>query len=245
MLFDIISDIHSCHDEFTELLVNLGYMWTPNEFSMYHPDNRKVVLVGDIIDRGWFPSCVFQFVENMIKNNSLLMVKGNHDDKLHRYAKGNNVKLLHGLDLTVEKLEQADISNERIITFCEKLPYFLVLDDGKLVVVHAAWKDKYIEVDPFSKRVRSWCIFGPISGQSDDGTPNRIDWAQDRSLQNPIVIHGHQPMKEVRVVNGVWNIDTGCVFGGSLTALSYPEMVITSVKALRTYCRRESRWGYG
>jgi protein phosphatase len=244
-MYDIIGDIHSCHDEFVELLIKLGYQWVPAWFSMSHPKGRKVILVGDIIDRGWFPSSVFQLVENMIKDKSLLMVKGNHDDKLQRWAKGNDVKLLHGLDITAERLLKAGISREEIINFYSKIPYFLTLDGNKLVVVHAAWKDEYVGRDPFDKRVRSWCIFGPTSGQLDDGMPNRIDWAINRQREMPIVVHGHQPMKEVRVINGVWNIDTGCTFGGSLTALRYPEMTTVSVSAFRIYCRRESRWGYG
>jgi len=142
-------------------------------------------------------------------------------------------------------MEQAGISNERIFNFCNKLPHFLVLDGGKLIVVHAAWKDKYIDEDPFGKRVRSWCIFGPIAGQSASGMPNRIDWAKDRINKTPIVVHGHQPIREVRCINGVWNIDTGCAFGGALTALGYPEMDIISINAKQVYCQREGRWGYG
>ncbi len=173
------------------------------------------------------------------------MVKGNHDDKLQRWAKGNNVKLLHGLDATVDKVEQANISKERIINFFNSIPYFLSLDGGKLVVVHAAWKDRYITRDPFDKKLRSWCIFGPTTGKVINGLPERIDWAKHRELTSPVVVHGHQPVKVPRVVNSVWNIDTGCVFGGSLTALRYPEMELVQVPAQQVYCQRESRWGYG
>jgi protein phosphatase len=244
-MFNIIGDLHSCFYELIELLTKLGYSWVPNKFSMAHPEHRKVVLVGDITDRGWYPALVFQFVENMIKDVNLFMVKGNHDDKLQRFAKGNNVQLLHGLDETVKRMEQAGISNERILSFCEKLPYFLVLDGSKLVVVHAAWKEKYIDADPFNKNVRPHCIFGPTAGQFPNHMPNRIDWAMNREVKTPTIIHGHQPIKEVRCLNGVWNIDTGCVFGGSLSCLNYPEMTLTSVSAKYVYYRREGQWGYG
>ena len=44
-----------------------------------------------------------------------------------------------------------------------------------------------------------------------------------------MIVYGHTPVKEVRIVNNTYNIDTGCVFGGKLTALRYPEKEIVQV----------------
>lgn len=240
-MYDIIGDIHSCYVEFTELLIRLGYIPT-DSLSFRPPEGRQLVLVGDIMDRGWYPNLVFDLVEKMKAEGSLIMVKGNHDDKLQRWAKGNNVQLLHGLDATVLKLERAGISKERISNLFKSIPFFLVLNGGSLIVVHGAWKDKYIDRDPFSKKVRSWCIFGPTTGRkTEEGLPERIDWAVNRDVKgtSPLVVHGHQPVREVRVLNKVWNIDTGCAFGGKLTALRYPEMELVYCEAIHTYCQRK------
>jgi len=244
-MYDIIGDIHSCGTEFVDLLMKLGYHKVGNTHFV-HPEGRQVALVGDITDRGWHPYFVFPLIERMKEEGSLIMVKGNHDDKLERWAKGNKVQLLHGLDATVLSLEKANISKERVLDLFKSVPYFLVLDDSKLVIVHAAWKDRYVDRDPFSKKCRSWCIFGPTTGKIINGLPDRIDWAVKRELDksSPIVVHGHQPVKEVRILNKVWNIDTGCAFGGRLTALRYPEMELVYVDALHTYCFREG-WGNG
>src|SRR5947209_2679377 len=50
-----------------------------------------------------------------------------------------------------------------------------------------------------------------------------------------MVVYGHTPVAEPEWVNGTINVDTGCVFGGKLTALRYPEKELVSVPAARTY----------
>ena len=51
-----------------------------------------------------------------------------------------------------------------------------------------------------------------------------------------MVVYGHTPVPEPEWLNRTVNIDTGCVFGGKLTALRYPEKELVSVPAARTYC---------
>src|SRR5437667_1338401 len=51
-----------------------------------------------------------------------------------------------------------------------------------------------------------------------------------------MVVYGHTPVPEPEWLNRTVNIDTGCVFGGKLTALRYPEKEFVSVPAARTYC---------
>lgn len=244
-MYDIIGDVHSCYMEFADLLRKMGYQSTGG-LGFKPPEGRQLVLVGDITDRGWYPNLVFEAVESMKKEDSLLLVKGNHDDKLQRWAKGNNVQLLHGLDSTVIKLEKAGISKERILELFDSTPFFLTLDNQKLVVVHGAWKDSFLDKDPHSKKCRSICLYGFTTGRKIDGLPERIDWAASRKIDDnsPVIVHGHHPMSEVRVLNKVWSIDTGCAFGNKLTALRYPEMEIVQSEAQHTYCQRE-RWGYG
>lgn len=241
-MYDIIGDIHSCYYEFVELLSKLGYSWDKSNSYLLPPDGRKVVLVGDLIDRGHYPLMTFCLVESMVASGCMLIARGNHEDKLFRYAKGNNVKLLHGLDFTVGQLELGKVSKDRILNLCG-LPYFLLLDDNKLLVTHAAWKDEYIDRCPFTKRVRSWCLYGPTTGRTINGFPERIDWSKNRRSISPIIVHGHQPTSNISISNNVYNIDTGCVFGGKLTALRYPEMEIVQVPARQEYCQK-TKWGY-
>lgn len=77
---------------------------------------------------------------------------------------------------------------------------------------------------------------GQTTGETDEfGLPVRCNWAGE--YQGPaVVVYGHTPVPEPEWLNRTVNIDTGCVFGGKLTALRYPEMEFVSVPAARTYC---------
>src|SRR4029450_11407777 len=66
------------------------------------------------------------------------------------------------------------------------------------------------------------------------GLPVRLDWAQDYRGR-AMVVYGHTPVPEPDWLNGTIDIDTGCVFGGRLTALRYPERELVTVPAARTY----------
>src|SRR4030042_1583421 len=73
-------------------------------------------------------------------------------------------------------------------------------------------------------------------GEIDEfGLPVRYNWAAD--YRGPsVVVYGHTPVPEAEWLNRTINIDTGCVFGGKLTALRYPEKEIISVEARESYC---------
>ena len=108
-----------------------------------------------------------------------------------------------------------------------------MLDGGRLVVAHAGMKESM--QNRASGAVRAFALFGETSGESDEfGLPVRHDWARDyRGTAS--VVYGHTPVAETRWVNRTICIDTGCVFGGSLTALRYPERELVSVPAARMY----------
>ena len=101
------------------------------------------------------------------------------------------------------------------------------------MVAHAGLKEAYHGRS--SGRVRAFALYGDTTGETDEfGLPVRLDWARDYR-GHAAVVYGHTPVPEAEWLNGTANIDTGCVFGGKLTALRYPEMDLVSVSALRTY----------
>ena len=109
-----------------------------------------------------------------------------------------------------------------------------VLDDGKLVVAHAGMKEEM--QGRGSGKVRDFALYGETTGETDEfGLPVRYDWATEYRGQ-AMVVYGHTPVPEPEWLNRTINIDTGCVFGGKLTALRYPEREFVSVPAARTYC---------
>lgn len=230
--FDIIGDIHGCCDELEILLGKLGYVKTDGVYS--HPENRKIAFLGDFCDRGPRNVDVLRLVMDAVKSGCAIAVPGNHDAKLLKYLKGKDVAMTHGSDKTVAEIEEAgEEFKAEAAAFIDGLISHYVLDNGKLVISHAGLKQEYIGRG--SGRVREFCLYGETTGEVDSyGLPVRLDWAADYRGRATIV-YGHVAGKEVRALNNTYCIDTGCVFGGKLTAYRYPEKEIVSVDALKQY----------
>src|SRR6185369_8179484 len=86
-----------------------------------------------------------------------------------------------------------------------------------------------------SARVRSFAMYGDTTGETDEfGLPVRLNWAADYRGK-AMVVYGHSPVPSTEWLNHTINIDTGCVFGGRLTALRYPEKELIGVPAACVY----------
>jgi protein phosphatase len=230
--FDLVGDVHGCIDELRELLVKLGY--TIENETVVPPEGRKLVFLGDLVDRGPDSPAVLRLAMKSVAAGHALCVPGNHDMKLLKKLNGKDVQLTHGLAETMAQLgETPPEFHEEVRAFVNGLVSHYVLDDGKLVVAHAGMLEQY--QGRASGRVRSFALYGETTGESDEyGLPIRFNWAADYR-GSAMVAYGHTPVPEPDWLNRTINIDTGCVFGGKLTALRYPEMELISVEAARVY----------
>jgi polynucleotide kinase-phosphatase len=236
--FDVIGDVHGCRVELEDLLQRLGYAVVRDDHGRAvdasHPGGRRAVFVGDLVDRGPDSPGVLRLVMGMVGGGHALCVSGNHEAKLVRALSRRSVTTSHGLQ---ETLDQLALEDETFVVaareFCDALVAHYVLDDGRLVVAHAGLKEKYH--GRASSRVRSFALYGDTSGETDEfGLPVRYPWADDyRGAAT--VLYGHTPVPQAEWVNNTMCLDTGCVFGGSLTALRYPEREVVSVPARETY----------
>ena len=170
----------------------------------------------------------------MVERGQAFAVPGNHDDKLKRALEGRNVQVKHGLDKSLEQLShETPEFRRKVHDFIYDLVSHVVLDDGKLVVAHAGMREDLI--GRASGRVRDFALYGETTGETDEfGLPVRHNWAAEYRGR-AIVVYGHTPVPEAEWLNGTINIDTGCVFGGKLTALRYPEKELVSVQAREVY----------
>jgi protein phosphatase len=235
--FDIIGDVHGCFDELAALLAELGYAAQAGG-SYAHPTGRKLVFVGDLVDRGPKVPDVVRMVLETVKAGHAFCVPGNHDVKFMRAIWGKNVQVKHGL---AESLQQFQAYEEHFrgfsrvaADFIDSLVSHFVFDDGKLVVAHAGMKEEM--QGRGSGRVREFALYGETTGETDEfGLPIRHNWAADYRGR-AMVVYGHTPVPEPEWLNRTINIDTGCVFGGKLTALRYPEKELVSIPAAKVYC---------
>jgi protein phosphatase len=252
--FDIIGDIHGCRVELEQLLVDLGYTITRDahgrpidaEYAagpasvgeQASPGSvgsvRRVVFVGDLVDRGPDTPGVLRLVMGMVAAGHAFCVPGNHEDKLLRALRGKNVKITHGLEESLAQLAaEPEEFRTAVETFIDGLISHYVFDNGKLVVSHAGLVERMH--GRTSGRVRAFCLYGETTGETDEfGLPLRYPWANDYRGR-AMVVYGHTPTPEPEWINNTICLDTGCVFGGALTALRYPERELVSVQAFEQY----------
>lgn len=240
--FDIIGDVHGCFAELKQLLTDMGYIVAETtgsgekDYQAAHPAGRKAVFLGDLVDRGPHTVAVLKLVMRMVDSGSALCVAGNHDMRVLKKIQTGNVLTSHGgPDRSVVQLkEQGGDFLSKVQHFMEGLVSHYVLDEGKLVVAHAGLKEALQGSD--SDEAREIALYGEITGETDEyGLPVRYAWAADYRGR-ATVIYGHTPQVQVQRVNNTINIDTGCVYGGKLTAFRYPEEEFMMVEAARTYC---------
>jgi protein phosphatase len=243
MKLDIIGDIHGCYAEFEQLTKELGYDW--NSGIPLHPEGRKLAFVGDLTDRGPASLKAAEVVWKLvIKHGLAYYVPGNHCNKLYRYLLGNKVQTTHGLETTVAEFSSLNDKDKRafremFLDLYDSSPLYHVLDQGRLVIAHAGIRED--DIGKNNSKVKTFVLYGDITGQTNpDGTPVRRDWA--KKYQGKVtVVYGHTPVKEPRIVNNTYNIDTGAVFGGLLTALRYPEMELVSVPSSMPFVAEKFR----
>ena len=236
--FDIIGDVHGCRAELEQLLAELGYEIgrdaAGRPVGARHPEGRRAVFVGDLVDRGPDTPGVLRLVMGMVEAGTAFCVAGNHEAKLLKALRGKNVKRSHGLDASMEQLD-AETEEFRAATarFIDALISHYVLDGGRLVVAHAGLIERYH--GRASGRVREFCLYGQTTGETDEyGLPVRYPWATEYRGR-AVVVYGHTPVPAAEWLNNTLCVDTGCVFGGRLTALRYPERTLVSVPAARVY----------
>jgi serine/threonine protein phosphatase 1 len=210
-----IGDIHGCHQEFAELLSRLNLA-----------RDDRVVLLGDLINRGPDSRRVIQ-VAREIRAVSLL---GNHELRFLKYRRTGDKKYLKDGDLdTHRQLQPEDWAYlEAMILTREEPELNLVLVHGGFLP-NEPWARQPAEV---VTRIQVIDRHGRPAKRTD--APDAPAWA-DLWSGPPFVVYGHTPRPEVYKLKWSVGIDTGCVYGGHLTAYELPEKRFTQVKARQKY----------
>lgn len=245
--FDIISDVHGCTDELEALLERLGYRvtfeGTPRRAVVSNPPGRRAFFVGDLVDRGPRSPDALRIVMTMVARGQALCVAGNHDDKFRRWLAGRDVTISHGIETTIAQFaSEDDAFKAEVGAFLGNLPHHVWLDGGRLAVAHAGIREDMI--GRVSDRIRRFCLYGDADGSTDaSGLAVRYHWAAH--YRGPVaIVYGHTPIEQPGWVNNTLCIDTGCCFGGVITALRWPEREIVQEPARAIYAERKRAFGH-
>lgn len=247
--FDIFGDVHGCADELIHLLEALGYKarikgsGEARRAIVEVPPGRRAIFVGDLVDRGPRSPDVLRIVMAMVAAGQALAVPGNHDVKFSRWLGGRNVALTHGLDRTVAQFMPEPMAfRDGVKAFLDGLPSHLWLAGGTLAVAHAGIKEEML--GRTSGGARRFCLYGDTAGKPDEyGLAVRYNWAADYRGATRVV-YGHTPVPEAHWFNNTLCIDTGCCFGGKLTALRWPSLEIVSLPAKAAYAKSARPFGH-
>lgn len=224
----IVGDVHGCREELELLFAHVGLT-----------GSDQVVMVGDLVVRGPDPTGVLALVRGV----GARAVRGNHEDRLLRWRKSHgdpetSLGSMH--KLTARQLKKRDWA------MLAELPLWIDLPEHDVRVVHAGVVPN-VAIDQQDPRalmyMRSLGAFGKPSESR-----GRVPWAE-RYHGPPHVVFGHNAMNDVQIHRAATGIDTGCVYGGRLTAMvlragerppppADRRAVLVSVPARRRYAER-------
>ena len=208
----IYSDIHGCFEEFLELRKLIGIN-----------KNDIEIVTGDFINKGPFSLKTLRY----IKQNNILSVIGNNESKMimiYEQYKKDGEKFLDTIKAhekeTFLSLHDSDIK------YLKSLPYFLKSND--LTVVHGGLFN-HIKLDkPLSKEDKKYIMYLRFLDKDYNFLPfndfeNRyIFWSEIYDNHEGFIVYGHHPFKEPKIDRYSIGIDTGCVYGGKLSAVTFP-----------------------
>jgi len=206
----VVGDIHGCFDEFSDLL----------EAIKLERDDR-VIAVGDLITKGPRNR---EVLDLFISDKRFSSVVGNHDRKIRQKLRGEPVRLNKDQRQAVRQLTP---QSENYEAFLRSLPY--TIDLGSYLVVHAGIRPG-VDLD---KQMAS--DMTEIRTMGADPTGRRgVPWyAVYRGPQT--ILFGHWPAKQPRRAAHAIGLDTGCVYGGQLTAFIVETGQFVSVGARQKY----------
>ncbi len=135
---DIVGDVHGEIDALTDLLAALGY-----DLDGAHPDGRRLVFVGDLVDRGPSSPAVLRRVQRLVMSGHAQCILGNHELNLLRDVERHGNGWWVTPDEPPANTDPVDTQEKREFrAFLETLP--LVLERTDLRVVHACWQNDAI-----------------------------------------------------------------------------------------------------
>jgi diadenosine tetraphosphatase ApaH/serine/threonine PP2A family protein phosphatase len=243
----IIGDVHGCLDELRELVGVLQ----PRDYD-------KLFFIGDLIDRGPRVAETLRYVRELTGRYRVILILGNHEEKFMRFVHYRNTanvtaRLMRGVDGYENLLSQV---RDDDVQFLSKSYYSYRIEGTPYVVIHGGIPlDNNVDLSAnieyrwrSSKERRGLDALLRTRYVDSEGKPVTFGegsedarlWAETYDGRHGVVIFGHEPFlqSQPKMFRHALGIDTGCVFGGWLTAFILQdgkEPHSVSVKAEKQY----------
>lgn len=223
----IFGDVHGCLAELTNLVDKLRVR-----------TDDTLVFCGDLLDKGPYSAQVVHYVRGLVSQSvPVVLVKGNHEEKHERFRKHEARFVETGKENPIKNAPDLRSINEGLdaddVAFLEKAVMFHEMPEQNALVVHAGVPRWMKELPDFASlsnkqrrranellRLRYHDDDGHMIPLGDIDPSEHTFWADEYDGRFGHVFFGHEPFtgKEPKLFKHATGLDTGCVFGGSLTA---------------------------
>ena len=213
---DVIGDVHGMYDELIILLEKLGY--SLEDGVPIHPDNRKLLFLGDLIDRGNKSIEVLKLVMDSV-NNGHYCISGNHEDKILQFKKHYDkfdyykTASLSSSETVLKLLGENKERFDEYLNFIESLPSYYIYQD--IAFVHAN-----IEYFSPNKVMKSHLLYGTGKENSTDYNYQKL---YDKGFNKYTLIRGH--FVQTGNYNNIFSLEEEQAFSGHLVALKLDEFL--------------------
>lgn len=232
----IVGDIHGCLVEFRELLQKCEY----------NPSDSTLILVGDLVNKGPYSAETVKYARSL---EGIYCVRGNHDETALSHALKTNMAAERP-----EYYDYVDNLTKEDIQWMQDLPYSISIPSLNTLIVHAGLvpgvslaDQEFIDLVTIRNVIQTededYSGFTATS-RSDEG----CSWADiydqegkkalEKGLEGkswPHVYFGHDAKRKLQLFDHATGLDTGCVYGESLSAMILPSRKLVQVKAKAMY----------
>lgn len=227
-----VSDVHGCLVELKQLQAKLNY----------NPDEDRMILLGDLIDRGPDSAGVVRYA----RETKLECIMGNHEHKFIKWFRSQGTRV----DVYDKRAFYADLSDQDI-TYIHDMPLYIELED--VVAVHAGLKPgiaisnqtkddlMYLRYTDSDRKFISLKKINKLGKEATGAKFWTEFWQGPKSVVYGHNVHSYEDPRIEEVSPGVfcYGIDTGCCFGGRLTALIWETKEIVQIQAERAYYKSD------
>jgi len=219
----IVGDVHGCLEELQELI---------RLTEVKYDDKCLYIFVGDIINKGPKNVETLHFIQKL----GAYVVRGNHEERVIK--EWNDLKSGRLPTFTMNYSWMEELS-ESDMNYIMAFPYTITIPSRSITVVHAglsAWKNINSQKPKHMVTMRNIVGIDNIDPLESEETDRGVPWASVWPGPQHVYF-GHDAKRRLQVYPYATGLDTGCVYGGSLSAVnaSLPGTVIVSVPARCNY----------